>query len=259
MALAYQDFISSLKNYRLWLYFGWSDIKLRYKGSVLGPFWITLSTSIFVVAIGIVYSHLLNEPLAIYIPYLTGGLLVWNYISAVLIDSSEMFHNSKNFISHIRLPYLIFLYRVIWRNVIIFFHNFLVYFLVLFYFDTPINWNFLFFVPGFILLTFNLTFVGLLVGLIGTRFRDIPPVINSVIQIIFFITPIAWMSKTLNVNSFFIKFNPVIYFLDIVRSPLLGQVPQLSSWEICIAISLFLIITVAPIFAINRTRIPFWL
>jgi lipopolysaccharide transport system permease protein len=256
---AYKDLTSSLKKYRLWLYLGWSDIKLRYKGSILGPFWITLSMSIFIITIGAVYSRLLNQPLANYIPYLTSGLLIWNYIASILIDSNDMFHNSKHFISHIRLPYYIYLYRVIWRNTIIFSHNFIVYLFILIYFRVPINWNSLFFIPGFFLLTFTLTFVGLLIGLIGTRFRDIPPVISSVIQIVFFISPIAWMTKILNPNSLILRLNPLTYFLDIVRSPLLGQMPEKISWFVCLGLSFMMVLIVSPLFAINRTRIPFWL
>jgi ABC-type polysaccharide/polyol phosphate export permease len=256
---AFQDLLQALKRYKLWLYLGWSDIKLRYKGSILGPFWITLSMAVFILAIGIVYSHLLKIPLETYIPYLTSGLLVWNYISLILIDCNDIFFNSKHFINHIPLPYSLYLYRVVWRNIIIFLHNLLVYLLVMLYFHLPIDWQLLLFVPGFTLLTLTLTFLGLFIALIGTRYRDIPPIINSVIQIIFFISPIAWTTDDISINSLWVRINPVTYFLDIVRSPLLGQRPHETSWLICSIIAICSVILIVPIFAMNRKRIPFWL
>jgi lipopolysaccharide transport system permease protein len=258
-ALAYQDFIDSLKKYKLWLHFGWTDIKLRYKGSILGPFWITLSMSIFILAIGIIYSHLLHQTLANYIPYLTCGFIIWNYISTSLIDSNEVFFNSKHFINHMRLPYLVFLYRIIWRNIIIFFHNSIVYLFVIFYFKVKVDYHILYFIPGFLLLTINLFFIALLISLIGTRYRDIPPVINSMLQIIFFVSPIAWMAKTINLPHLVLALNPVNYFLDIVRSPLLGEAPEVTSWIVCSGICCALCLIVTPAFAINRKRIPFWI
>lgn len=256
---ACEDLLQSIKRYRLWVYLGWSDIKLRYQGSVLGPLWITLSMTVFIVAIGTIYSHLFHEPMQSYIPYLTSGLLVWNYIATTLVDCNEIFFNSKHFINHIPLPFILFIYRVLWRNIIIFFHNFLVYFVVMLYFGISFNWHFLLFLPGFLLLTMALTFLGLLVALIGTRFRDIPQVINSVIQIVFFISPIAWKTNSLVIDSIFVRFNPVTYFLDVVRSPLLGQLPQETSWIVCFCFVLISMLIVTPIFATNRTRIPFWL
>lgn len=132
--LAVDDVLKSLEKFKLWLYLGWSDVQARYKGSILGPFWITLSMSIFILTFGFVYGNLLHQDLKSYFPFLTCGILIWTYISTVLTDSCDMFYGAKSFICQIKLPYLIHMYRILWRNILIFFHNIVVYIFVAYYF-----------------------------------------------------------------------------------------------------------------------------
>lgn len=258
--LAFNDVLESLQKCKLWLYLGWSDIQLRYKGSVLGPLWITLSMSIFIVMFGFVYGNLLHQNLDGYIPFLTCGILIWTYISTILVDSCDVFLNAKTFVCQIKLPYLIHIYRIIWRNMIILLHNSIVYIVVALYFQVVPNLNTLLFIPGFLLLTMNLTFLSLFLGVFAARYRDIPPVINSIIQIAFFVSPITWMPNLLgSSHAFVVQWNPLNYFLDIVRSPLLGQAPEPHSWLYCLLITLLLFCLISPFFIINRRNIPFWL
>ena len=132
--LAQLDLTDSLSKWRLWTYLGWNDIKMRYRGSVLGPFWITASMLIFITAFSMVYSRLLNQPIKEYVPFLTAGYLVWLMIASVLTESCNTFVEAASFITEIKLPYSMYIFRVSWRHIIIFFHNILVYIAVVFYF-----------------------------------------------------------------------------------------------------------------------------
>lgn len=259
ISLAMSDFIESKKRFKLWFYLGWSDIQLRYKGSVLGPLWITLSMSVFILAFGLIYGHLFHQPLNTYIPFLTCGVLVWTFISTTLIESCDMFFHSRSFICQIKLPYLIHIYRLIWRNIIVFLHNSIVYFFVAYYFSVPLHLSNLLFIPAFLLIAFNLACLGTFLAIVATRFRDIPPVISSVIQIVFFVSPITWMPTMLGSHSYVIAFNPVYYFIDIVRAPLLGQLPAPNSWMVCLLLTLLIFSCAAPFFVFNRRKIPYWL
>ena len=51
------------------------DVKLRYRGSILGPFWLTLSTLILVAAMGGIYARLFGMEVSHYLPFLTIGLV----------------------------------------------------------------------------------------------------------------------------------------------------------------------------------------
>jgi len=246
-------------HYKIWFLLGWLDIKQRYVGSLLGPLWITFNMCILLTAFSLIYSRLLHQDLAHYIPYLCSGLLIWTYISAIFIESGDMFCINRIYIHQIRLPFLVYLYRIICRNTIILLHNSVVLLVVIFYFKIHITWNTLLIIPGYFLVTLQLLLISLLIGMLGARFRDIPPILTSFIQVLFFVSPITWIPNLIGENSMLIRANPITYFMDLTRSPLLGIAPALRSWEIIIAMIVCSLIIIIPIFLIKRRQIPFWI
>jgi len=254
-----EDFSAISKYWRLWIHLGWNDIQQRYAGSFIGPFWITLSMIIFIGAFSLVYGRLFHQPLQTYVPFLTAGILLWTYITAIIAESCDMFVNSREYINSMNLPYSIFLYRLIWRNIIILTHNAIVFIIIMAIFSIPINLNTLFFIPGFTLLTIALAATATLISLIATRYRDIPPIINSIIQIAFFVSPITWMPSLIGIKSKIILYNPITHFLDITRSPLLGKSPSTQSFEICIILTIIIFCLASYAYGAKRRLIPFWL
>ena len=94
--------------------------------------------------------------------------------------------------------------------------------------------------------------------MISARFRDIPQLINSVIQIIFFMTPIMWKPELLGKHAYLAIWNPFYSLIEIVRAPLLGQLPSTTNVVIAVAVTVANI-TIASLFFIRfRSRIPYW-
>lgn len=256
---ARQDVKESLLRYKLWAYLGWSDIQQRYRGTVLGPLWITLSMVIFVLALSVVYGRLFHQEAKTFLPYLTAGILCWTFISTVLTESTDVFLGAKTFIDNLKLPFLLYVFRLIWKNQIIFLHNLVVFLAVAAFFKTGFSLYSLLFFPAFLLMSILLTSVGLVLGLLGTRFRDIPPVISSLIMLVFFVSPITWPVETIGMDSLIIKLNPLFYMLDIMRSPLLGIPPALSSWFVSLIMTGLALLISFVLFKKYRSHIPFWL
>lgn len=253
-----QDILESINRANIWLHLGWVDIQQRYRGSVLGPIWITLSMVVFVTALSIVYTRLFNQDIKTFMPFLTAGMLSWIFISTIITESADVFIASKTLIDNIKLPYFIYIFRLLWRNQIIFFHNFIVFLCVALLFKIPLNLNTLFFIPGFLLISILLLNIILILGLLGTRFRDIPPVINSLIMVVFFVSPVTWQPDLIGTNSLIIKLNPLFYILELMRSPLLGKVPASESWLICVSFICFSFLLAFSLFSRFRKRIPYW-
>ena len=69
-----EEIVAGFRVWPVWVIMGWDDIRQRYRRSVLGPFWITLSTGIFILLLGIIYSRLFHMELQHYMPYLYGRL-----------------------------------------------------------------------------------------------------------------------------------------------------------------------------------------
>ena len=81
---AWQDLIGGIRKTWLWTALALQDIRLRYRGSVLGPFWLTVSTAITVGAMGFLYAKLFGADPAVYVPYLTVGLVAWQFVSFLI-------------------------------------------------------------------------------------------------------------------------------------------------------------------------------
>lgn len=258
MNLAFQDLKAAIGQYRIWMTLGYNEVKQRYRRSVLGPWWISLSMLIFVLAMGIVFSRLFHQTLNEYIPFFTAGFLFWTFISSSISESSDIFKSNGGFIKQIKLPLNIYVLKFLVRQTIFLLHNFFVYSFVCLFLRVKLGANFFLIIPGFILFVVNVYWISLLVSIICTRFRDMSPIINSCMQIAFFVTPISWMPKLLDPNSSILKFNVFVSLLDIVRAPLLGLSASTMSWYVSLALAIGGSIISFIIFSLTRTRIAFW-
>lgn len=256
--MALQDAVDGLSLWALWGKLGWNDILQRYRRSLLGPLWLTASMAVMVVSLGLVYSKIFKAELRDFMPFLCVGLLVWGYISAILSEAGALFTGAESYIKQIRLPYSVYVLRFMWSKVIVFAHNFVIYFGILVYFQIWPGVAALYAIPGFLLVTVNGALTSMYLGMMSARFRDIPQIVASFIQIVFFITPIMWKPELLGGHEDLIRFNPFFHLVEIVRAPLLGQLPSAGNY-----LAVALITTLNAIFAILffvrfRARISYW-
>jgi ABC-2 type transport system permease protein/lipopolysaccharide transport system permease protein len=258
MATAWSDMIAGLASWRLWVRLGWNDILQRYRRSILGPFWLTASMAIMIVTLGILYAGLFNTPVEDFLPFLCVGLLVWNLVASFLIEGGTLFTGSESYIKQIRLPYSVYVYRSTWSKLVIFFHNFIIYFAVLLYFQIWPGAMALLAIPGLLIVVINGALASLCIGIVSARFRDVPPLIISVVQIVFFVTPIFWKPELLKGREYVTDFNPFFHLLEIVRAPLLGSVPSAKSYLAVLLITLINIVVTGAFFSRFRSRISYW-
>lgn len=256
--LAVRDFKQSAAQHRVWMHLGWVEIKQRYRRSVIGPWWISLSMLIFIFMMGIVFSRLFHQKLDEYIPFFTAGFLFWTFISTSVSEAAEIFRANVGFIKQMNLPYNLYLFKHLVRQLICLMHNAVVYVLVCVFFQFNPGWNLLWVIPGLFLLTVNMYWVCSLVSFACTRFRDVVPIISSCVQIAFFVTPISWTPRLLDQNSAILKWNPLVYLLEIVSAPCLGSVPSLTSYTVVSALAVGGCVLSFFVFARLRTRIAFW-
>ena len=222
----------------LWVRLGWQDVMLRYRRSMIGPFWLTISMGIMVFALGFVYGGLFGMELKRYLPFLTIGFLVWGLITAALNEGCQTFIESEGIIRQIDLPLSMFPLRVIWRNLIIFLHNAVIYVVVVAVFDVVLDWSLLLIIPGLFLLLANALWSATLLGILSARFRDLPQIVASVLQVAFFITPIIWMPEAATTRLLLIEANPFYHFIELMRAPMLGHAPTLTNWGVVLVITL---------------------
>ncbi len=257
--LAVADIAEACRLWRLALTLGWFDIRLRYRGSMLGPFWLTLSTAIMVAALGLLYSRLFNMELHDYLPFLALSLVLWNVLSAVISDACTCYVAAEGMIRSMRMPHAIQAMRVVVRNLIVLAHNVVVIIIVYAWFNDWPGWAAAAAIPALLVWIVDGLAICLILGPVGARFRDIPPIVASVIQIAFFISPILWKPELLHGPALqFLWLNPFYTLLEIVRGPLMGQAPALRVWASALGYSALLCAAAWFLFARTRGRLAFW-
>ena len=261
-----EDLAGGWAQRQLWGHLGWQDIKQRYRRSVLGPIWITISMAVTAIALGILYAGLFGNDLAVQLPYILVGFIVWGFISGCILEGADVFIANEGLIKHLPAPLSVHVYRLIWRQTLLFAHNMIVYLVMLVVFPQPVSWRVVAVVPALVLLMANGAWVALLLGVVTTRFRDLNPITQSIVQLMFFLTPIVWIYEDL-VNSAneaiaerarLAEFNPFLHFVEIVRRPLLGQDQFLRHWIVVLGITV--VGWALTLFVVRRyrSRVSYW-
>jgi ABC-type polysaccharide/polyol phosphate export permease len=257
---ARRDLRGGLSGWRLWSALAWYDVRRRYRRSVFGPLWSTMSLAIAVAVIGTIYAKLFQRPPEIYVPHLTLGFLFWILLSSTLRRSCRVFVASEKYIKGTRAPLSTFVYLMIWHDIIIFMYQSLVYFVIAAYFNIVPQLITFLTLFGFALFVLNAVWFALFMGILATRYRDIPEIINNIIQISFFLTPILWMPDMMVGRGFgLLTFNPFYHFLELLRAPLLGQTPAALSWWVVLGITGVGWTVAFLLFARYRGRVAYWL
>jgi lipopolysaccharide transport system permease protein len=257
--LAAADVVSGSRLWRLALALGWLDIRLRYRGSTLGPFWLTISTGVMVAALGVLYSTLFKMDLRAYLPFLALSQVLWGFLAALVSEGCTTFTEAEGIIRSVRMPFFVFSTRTLIRNLIALGHNIVVIVVVFAVFSMWPGWEALLALPALLLWIVDALALTLLLGSFCARFRDIQPIVNSVMQIMFFITPVIWKPEQLGHLAAKLPLNPFYDLLEIVRGPLLSGTVSEMTWLGAIGYSVLLCAVSWAFFVRARGRVAFWI
>lgn len=259
-ALAGADFRNGVLDWRAWTLLGMNDIRQRYRRSRLGQFWITLSMAVTIVALGVLYAYLFNMAVKDYLPYLAVSFVVWGVISSIVMEACSVFTGAEMYLRQVPMPKTVFVHRMLVRNLVTFGHNAVILPPLFLLFDVPIGWISLTALIGLLLIIVNGIWVGLLIGTLCARFRDMPQMVNSIMQIVFYLTPVMWRQEQIAAHlPWLIDYNPFACFLSLIREPLLGRAPRLWDGEIALLVTIVGFLIAIPFFARFRARIVYWL
>jgi ABC-2 type transport system permease protein len=251
---------------QLWGHLAWQDIKQRYRRSVLGPVWISISMAVTAVALGILYAGLFGNPLETQLPYILVGFIIWGFIAGCISEGSDVFVANEGLIKHLPSPISVHVYRLVWRQVLFFVHNLVVYVVMLLVFPQPLNWTLVLALPALALLALNGVWVALLFGIVTTRFRDLLPITQSLVQLLFFMTPIVWIyedlinspNESIAARARLAEINPLLHFVEILRRPMLGLSFEWRHWLVVGVITVVGWIGALVVMRKYRARVSYW-
>lgn len=218
---------------RLGFLLAWQDIRQAYRRSAVGPFWLTIGMAVQIITMGLVFGVIFKAELNEYLPFLATSIILWGLISASINDGCMTFVSSEAMIRQLNLPHYLFVIRTVWKNMVTAGHNLVILPVVLLIFSRVPGWSILALLPGLVILILNVTWVVWLLGMVSARFRDMPPIVSSVVTIAFYVTPVMWYPKLIENNQlahFLLGLNPIYHWLQIVRLPIMGSWPTWVNW-----------------------------
>jgi ABC-type polysaccharide/polyol phosphate export permease len=258
-SLLIKDLVSSLRRYRLWLYLGWNDVLKQYRRSFLGPIWITLSTGIFVVAFSMVGAQLFNQDLAAYASYFSIGFIIFGFLTSIINEGCQCFIAAESYLKQSDTPKMIFPLQVVVRNFIVFGHNAIVVLLVLLWAGTLQRINIAGVVFALVMIFITGVFLAALLGALSARFRDVPLMVSTFLQILFFLTPVMWRPEQLTERAqWLVALNPMASFLQVLRDSLSGVAIKSVPLVTVFIVMLFVMVAWFIFFRTARNRLVYW-
>lgn len=257
---AVADIILGFRSWRVWTMLALNEIQRRYRRSVIGQFWLTISMAVSIVALGLLWGMVFHTSLRNTLPFIGVGLMTWNLMVGLIQEDASAFVDSHNYLTQIPVSKTAIVNQVILRNLIMFGHNVILVPIILLFFPPVSFAGFLLIPVGIVFYALNALWVGLLFGTLCARFRDLPPIIGSILQIMFFLTPIIWNPAQVGPSAWYlVHLNPLASFVAILREPLLGVVPEAYSYVMVLAVTVVGFAVAIPLFARFRARIVYWL
>ncbi|WP_421934517.1 ABC transporter permease [Phenylobacterium sp.] len=259
--MAFADLKASTKRIDLAWSLAWHDIVSRYRGSILGPFWITLSMGLMVLGMGFLYAEIFKVPIQEYMPFVALGIVFWGVIVGVITEGCDTFVHASGMLSQTSLPMFTFVWRTVLRNLITLAHHLVIVVVVLFWFGYWKVANVPMALLGLVLLMLNVSWVSMAVGIASARFRDVPQIVGSIMQFAMFMTPIFWQPGRMSGGRAhaLLVLNPFFHMIDGIRTPLMGGQSGSGTYPILALLAVLGWAGAFTAFTLTRRRIVHYL
>lgn len=241
------------------IHLSWTEIRARYARSIIGPFWLVLTTAISVMGLGYIWSILFNLERSVFIPALTVGLVIWQFIATCVSEAPNCFTIYGSIIRNYSHPVWIYPTALVIKNLIIFLHNLVIVFFVMIIYPQDLEWQALIIFPAMLLIVIILTQIAIILSFVGARYKDFGSAVSALMSVAFFLSPVIFTPEQLGVKEYLMWLNPFSYMIAIIRDPLTGR----SSEGFVYFVTIFFILLASGLvyLFIKRysSRVPYWL
>ncbi len=257
------DMSSALRQHWIWRPLSHHDLRRRFRRSVFGVLWIVFQQMFFAVGAGLLWSTLFGVDARSFIPFVASGLAVWSFITGSYTSGCSTFSQAQVYLKQIPVNSSIFIYRMLYTNLVILFIGVLTsFFLVSILLPQNIGWGTLLVLPGIGMVAAAAFVTTQTLAYIGMRFRDVQHALPSLFQLLFVLTPILYPIDILRARGLEITefINPFTSIIEVIRAPLInGVAAQWPHYAIVIAyIVVFQVLSVA-VHARWKHEMPYWL
>lgn len=246
------------------IHFAVQDLKRQHAATLLGYWWLVITYFVTIFGVAWVYAALWKTETVSFLPYLSAGILIWNFMVNTFNESTRLFPGQVGILTNFTIPPITFLFLLVLRQLFVLGYATLVHGAVLWYCGnvsgTPWNpWAFALVPFGYLLMAAAITCLSLPVSLAAARYRDLAPLTGNLTYLLFLVSPILWKEDQLPEKArYLLSFNPFVWLFRVVRPLMLGQLPQARTvWEVVAAL-----IVAAPLCLLLYRRVasklPYW-
>lgn len=260
--LAFQDLISAFKMNELSLSLAWTEVRLKYIRTKIGPFWETISLAILLFTLALLWSKLWKIEVNEYLPHLISGMIIWRYISLIISDGCLVFTRHDYIFRSVPMPFSTLVIKHIYAGIFLFLHHLPI--IILFNLFLKIdfittNLFYLFYsIPIFLITSYSTIMI---LAITSTRFRDVHSLTSSFVSVLVFFTPIFWTIDQMGEvgRKYFVNPNIIYHYIEILRQPLIGHSPNFFSLVFTFIFTI--LIFILSMFLLNKykRRIIFWI
>lgn len=83
--------------------------------------------------------------------------------------------------------------------------------------------------------------------------------VAAVMQVAIFATPIMWPVSALGDRTFIADINPLHHMIDLVRAPLIGELPARLSWLVVLGLNVVNMLVAMALLRRASKRLVYWL
>jgi ABC-type polysaccharide/polyol phosphate export permease len=203
------------------------DLRVRYRGSILGYFWSMLNPLLYMVILSLVFSNIVRIKMDAFAIFILSGIMGWNLFQQSLTIGMNSIVANGHLLRKVPIPSFLFPAASVLGVLVNFVLSFVPFIIV-----ATVLSRF----PGFALLSLPVIIVPFLVFIFGivlalasmnVRFRDVGHSMEPVLQILFYATPIVYpLSSVPEKYHIFFKLNPMTHFIGAIRTILFeNQIP----------------------------------
>ena len=256
---AAHDLWAGFKSPRIWLLLAWYDLEARYRRTILGPLWHTLTMAGWIVGLAVIFSTVRYRDDDGFLLYLSAGVTGWTLLAGMLGEGSSAFQRGGNLLATYDLPASVHIFRSVMNQLIMFAHTLVVMAGILIYTGTGLTLHSLMIIPAVGLYFVFGVGATMCLALLGARFRDVSPALGAALAFMFLVTPVFWRKESLGDRMWIADYNPLYHLLEVIRAPLMGQPAAPVSWGVAVVLAIGLTAVGTLAFMRFRRVLNYWI
>ncbi len=244
----------------LWWRLGLDQTASRFQRSILGPFWMACNLLVVAFALAVVVSMLMGgADIMKNYPQVVAGLLAWSLVGTTMAEAQAIFLYNAGLMQSQRLPLTFYVFLHAQKAATNFLFQaiaFWVVMLIIGRFSVP-HWTL---IPALALMLLIVCLQGFIIAIPSTRFRDVAYMMSYVVQLLFYVTPVFWVTANVGAKARkYVELNPFGHQVELLRAPLTGHAPAAIDWIWTLGTTGVLAIIALVLLAMFRKRVVFWL